>query len=78
MFRNIFSQIEGVTDFPMAVLVFFFLFFVGVILMVFSLRKETISHMASLPLDKQEGSYLPKYDKKSGNIADERNLNQAR
>lgn len=77
MFRNIFSQIDGVTDFPMAVLVFFFLFFLGVMLMVISLRKETVAHMETLPLKEGEEGYLPKFKRKSGNIA-ENNLNQAR
>jgi|GEM_PF-400365 len=61
MFRNIFSQIEGVSDLPMAVLVFFFLFFIGVILMVVGLRKETVLHMEQLPLDNSDEGYLPKY-----------------
>ncbi|GAB5465709.1 MAG: hypothetical protein Kapaf2KO_11450 [Candidatus Kapaibacteriales bacterium] len=61
MFKNIFSTIEGINDFPMAVLLFFFLFFVGVVLMVVRLDKKTVNHLESIPLE--DDSYLPKPEK---------------
>jgi cbb3-type cytochrome oxidase subunit 3 len=75
MFRNIFSQIEGVTDFPLAVLVFFFLFFIGVIAMVFSLRKDTVKHMENIPLQDEEADYLPKLHNKVNKESFDHSLN---
>lgn len=52
MFRNLFSQISEINTFPIAVMIFFFLFFVGVIIMAFLLDKKTESIMSNMPLQK--------------------------
>ena len=52
MFRNLFSQISEINTFPIAVMIFFFLFFIGVIIMAFLLDKKTESIMSNMPLQK--------------------------
>lgn len=52
MFRNLFSQISDINTFPIAVMIFFFLFFVGVIVMAFLLDKKTENIMSNMPLEK--------------------------
>lgn len=58
MFRNLFSQISEINTFPIIVMIFFFLFFVGVIVMAYLLDKKTEETMSNMPLEKDE------YDKK--------------
>lgn len=58
MFRNLFSQISEINTFPIVVMIFFFLFFVGVIVMAYLLDKKTEETMSNMPLEKDE------YDKK--------------
>jgi cbb3-type cytochrome oxidase subunit 3 len=58
MFRNLFSQISEINTFPIVVMIFFFLFFVGVIVMAYLLDKKTENTMSNMPLEKDE------YDKK--------------
>lgn len=52
MFRNLFSQISDINTFPIAVMIFFFLFFIGVIVMAFLLDKKTEKIMSNMPLEK--------------------------
>lgn len=58
MFRNLFSQISEINTFPIIVMIFFFLFFVGVIVMAYLLDKKTEETMSNMPLEKDA------YDKK--------------
>lgn len=51
MFRNIFKYIEGVNDFPIYVMVFFFIFFVSIIVWALSMKKNTAEYLSKLPLD---------------------------
>ncbi|MFY8161203.1 MAG: CcoQ/FixQ family Cbb3-type cytochrome c oxidase assembly chaperone [Candidatus Kapaibacteriota bacterium] len=52
MFRNLFSQISEINTLPIAVMIFFFLFFIGVIIMAFLLDKKTETIMSNMPLQK--------------------------
>ena len=52
MFRNLFSQISEINTLPSAVMIFFFLFFIGVIIMAFLLDKKTETIMSNMPLQK--------------------------
>ena len=52
MFRNLFSQISEINTLPIAVMIFFFLFFIGVIIMAFLLDNKTETIMSNMPLQK--------------------------
>ncbi len=51
MFRNLFSQMSEINNFPIAVMIFFFLFFIGVIVMAFLFDKKTENIMSHIPLE---------------------------
>lgn len=51
MFRNLFSQMSEINNFPIAVMIFFFLFFIGVIVMTFMFDKKTENIMSNIPLE---------------------------
>ncbi|MBX3044599.1 MAG: hypothetical protein KIT33_10205 [Candidatus Kapabacteria bacterium] len=54
MFRNIFSQLQGIEIYPIITMLFFFIFFVSVLFMVFRLDKKFVSYMGNLPLESDE------------------------
>jgi len=51
MFRNILSNIEGISVYPIFSLVVFVLFFTSLAIWVIKADKKYISHMEKLPFD---------------------------
>jgi len=50
MFKYYFEQVHNVEVWPIISLVIFFVFFVGLIGYVWSMRKDYVKHMGDLPL----------------------------
>ena len=55
MFKMIFESISGVEVFPVAALIIFFSFFVGLIIWLIRADKKWLRHMEKLPLDYKAG-----------------------
>jgi len=52
MFKHYFETIAGdIAIYPMISLAIFFLFFIGMGIWVFSVKKTYVNHMSSLPLE---------------------------
>ncbi|MCB0263881.1 MAG: CcoQ/FixQ family Cbb3-type cytochrome c oxidase assembly chaperone [Calditrichaeota bacterium] len=51
MYKAILENINGVEIWPVIGLVIFFVFFVGVLIWAFRLKKEEVDHMANIPLE---------------------------
>ena len=49
MYKAILENINGVEIWPVIGLVIFFVFFVGVLIWAFRLKKEEVDHMANIP-----------------------------
>ena len=54
MYRTILESISGIEIWPVIALVIFFVFFVGMLIWVFRLKKEDVSAMANIPLEENE------------------------
>ena len=50
MFKHYFEQVHNVAIWPIISLSIFFVFFVGLILYVWRIRKDHVKHMEGLPL----------------------------
>ncbi len=51
MFRQIFEHIEGIIYLPIFSLLFFFIFFLGVLFFALRLDKRFVTYMGNLPLE---------------------------
>ena len=51
MFKHYFEQIQNVAIWPIISLVIFFLFFTGMLIYIFSLKKHYIEKMENLPFE---------------------------
>lgn len=51
MFKHYFELIDGVAAFPIFSLLIFFLFFLGLVVYVFTLDKKTEKHLENLPFE---------------------------
>ncbi|TVR82874.1 MAG: cbb3-type cytochrome c oxidase subunit 3 [Saprospirales bacterium] len=56
-FINYLETITGISIFPFLSLMIFFLFFTGVLIFAFSMRKEAIEELKNIPLqnDREDG-----------------------
>ncbi|MBI2417996.1 MAG: CcoQ/FixQ family Cbb3-type cytochrome c oxidase assembly chaperone [Ignavibacteriales bacterium] len=54
MFQNLLSNIKDVTIYPIVSLAIFMIFFSGVLIWAFNMKKEYISEMENLPLVKDD------------------------
>ncbi len=55
MFKELFESISGVQIFPVAALLIFFSFFIGLIVWLARADKKWLRHMEQLPLDYKAG-----------------------
>lgn len=51
MFKLILENVEGIIYLPIFSLIFFFVFFIGVLIFAFRLNKGLENHLANLPLE---------------------------
>lgn len=61
MFKHYFEQVHNVAIWPIISLSIFFIFFVGLMIYVWRIKKSYASHMGELPLadDSQENATYP-------------------
>ena len=52
MFRDILKNLEYINTLPILALIFFLLFFIGVLIYVFKLDKRFVKYMSEVPLQK--------------------------
>lgn len=52
--KHFFEGIAGIEIYPMISLLIFFIFFLGLGVYVFMMRKQHAQYMASVPLDKED------------------------
>lgn len=58
MFKHYFEQVHNVAIWPIISLSIFFLFFVGLLIYVWKIRKDHVQHMEVMPLaDDQSGIF---------------------
>ena len=50
MFKHYFEQVHNVAIWPIISLTIFFVFFLGLLIYVWKIRKDHISHMEAMPL----------------------------
>lgn len=58
MFRNILQYVENVNDLPIFAMIFFILFFIGVIIYTFRLKKSQAEYYRELPFEKVNENYI--------------------
>lgn len=63
MFKYYFEQIHNVAIWPIISLFIFFVFFVGLIVYVWKIKKTYIHHMKDMPL--QDDNHMPNQSSKS-------------
>lgn len=52
MVKELLQSIDGVTIFPIISLLFFFIFFIGMLIKVFKMDKRHLREMSQIPFDK--------------------------
>lgn len=55
MYKEVLESISGVSAYPLVSMFFFLAIFTGVLIWVFRMKKNYITHMSSLPLDSAQG-----------------------
>ena len=50
MFKHYFEQVHNVAIWPIISLTIFFVFFLGLLIYVWKIRKDHVSHMETMPL----------------------------
>ena len=56
MYRNILQSIDNIAIWPVVSFVIFFVFFIVLLLWVFSVDKEFVNKMKAMPMDGNQGS----------------------
>ena len=62
MFRQILQNVEGIIYLPIFSLLFFFVFFIGVLVFALRMNKGLVHYLANLPLENENN--INKYNSK--------------
>ena len=57
MYKNVLQSIQDIEIWPAISLVIFFVVFVGMVIYVFSIKKDYINEVKNLPLDERNESF---------------------
>jgi cytochrome c oxidase cbb3-type subunit 4 len=60
MYKNVLQNITNIEIWPIVSFVIFFVFFLCLLWWVFTVDKKFIAHMASLPIEEEEGNVQTK------------------